>query len=99
MFTEAFHSTVKGIHLALEVKTSFGNSTPAMVSVRDPVHRSLDFSLTAFNDFTERDRRGGTCTHKKYKAKLERLRSARLTRHDQAVRLLDMQRLKAIKTF
>jgi hypothetical protein len=28
MFAEAFHSTVKSIHLALEVKTSFGNSTP-----------------------------------------------------------------------
>jgi hypothetical protein len=30
MFVEAFHSTIKGIHLALEVKTSFGNSTFAM---------------------------------------------------------------------
>jgi hypothetical protein len=29
MIVDAFHSTVKGIHLALEVKTSFGNSTPA----------------------------------------------------------------------
>jgi hypothetical protein len=28
MFVEAFHSTIKGIHLALEVKISFGNSTP-----------------------------------------------------------------------
>jgi hypothetical protein len=28
MFVEAFHSTIKDIHLALEVKTSFGNSTP-----------------------------------------------------------------------
>jgi hypothetical protein len=26
MFAEAFHSTIKSIHLALEVKTSFGNS-------------------------------------------------------------------------
>jgi hypothetical protein len=26
---EAFHSTIKGIHLTLEVKTSFRNSTPA----------------------------------------------------------------------
>jgi hypothetical protein len=25
---KAFHSTIKDIHLALEVKTSFGNSTP-----------------------------------------------------------------------
>jgi hypothetical protein len=29
MFAEAFHSTVKGIHLTLEVKTSFNNSTLA----------------------------------------------------------------------
>jgi hypothetical protein len=32
MFAEAFHSTIKGIHLALEVKTTFANSTPAMGS-------------------------------------------------------------------
>jgi hypothetical protein len=32
MFVEAFHSMIKGIHLASEVKTSFGNSTPAMGS-------------------------------------------------------------------
>jgi hypothetical protein len=32
MFAEAFNSTIKGIHLVLEVKTSFGNSTPAMIS-------------------------------------------------------------------
>jgi hypothetical protein len=30
MFVEAFHSMIKDIHLALEVKTSFGNSMPAM---------------------------------------------------------------------
>jgi hypothetical protein len=30
MFVEAFHSTIMNIHLALEVKTSFGNSMPAM---------------------------------------------------------------------
>jgi hypothetical protein len=28
MFAEVFHSTIKGIHLALEVKTFFDNSTP-----------------------------------------------------------------------
>jgi hypothetical protein len=32
MFVEAFHSIIKGIHLAPEVKTSFGNFTPAMGS-------------------------------------------------------------------
>jgi hypothetical protein len=30
MFVEAFHSMIKIIHLALEVKTSFGNSMPTM---------------------------------------------------------------------
>jgi hypothetical protein len=28
IFVEAFHLTIKGIHLAQEVKTSFGNSMP-----------------------------------------------------------------------
>jgi hypothetical protein len=28
IFAEAFHSTIKDIHLTLEMKTSFGNSTP-----------------------------------------------------------------------
>jgi hypothetical protein len=30
MFAEAFHSTIKDIHLTLVVKTSFSNSTPMM---------------------------------------------------------------------
>jgi hypothetical protein len=29
MFAEAFHSTIKGIPLAVEMKTSFDKSTPA----------------------------------------------------------------------
>jgi hypothetical protein len=37
--------------------------------------------------------------HTIVKAKLERLRSARLTRHNQAVGLLDMQRLQGAKTY
>jgi hypothetical protein len=32
LFVEAFHSMIKAIHLALEVKTSFGNSMPATSS-------------------------------------------------------------------
>jgi hypothetical protein len=32
MFAEAIHSIIKDIHLALEVKTSFGNSKPMMGS-------------------------------------------------------------------
>jgi hypothetical protein len=36
MFAEAFHSMIKDIHLTLEVKTSFGNSTPATGSGTEP---------------------------------------------------------------
>jgi hypothetical protein len=32
MFAEVFHSMIKSIPLALEVKTSYGNSTPVMGS-------------------------------------------------------------------
>jgi hypothetical protein len=32
MFAEAFHSMIKGIHLALDVKTSFDNSMPMIGS-------------------------------------------------------------------
>jgi hypothetical protein len=32
MFAEVFQSMIKGIHLTLEVKTSFGNFTPVMGS-------------------------------------------------------------------
>jgi hypothetical protein len=43
MFAEEFHSMIKGIHLALEVKTSFSNSTPMMTPVWNPALRSLNF--------------------------------------------------------
>jgi hypothetical protein len=48
-----------------------------------------------FNGIARRNRRR-TCTQQ-LKAKLEWLRSARLTGHDQAVRLLDLQRLQVTK--
>jgi hypothetical protein len=57
MFVEAFHSMIKGIHLTLEVKTFFGNSTPAMGSSMNPAHRSMDFPLTAINGITRREGR------------------------------------------
>jgi hypothetical protein len=62
MFAEAFHSTIKDIHLTLEVKISLGNSTPAMASVRNPTLRSLDFSLTVVNGITGREGERETCT-------------------------------------
>jgi hypothetical protein len=64
MFVEAFHSMIKDIHLALEVKTSFGNSTPTTDSSTKPALRSLDFPLTVVNGLVRKERRGGTCTQK-----------------------------------
>jgi hypothetical protein len=66
--------------------------------VRNPVLRNLEFPLTAIIGIIERERRGGICTPKSDKAKLEQLCLARLNHRDQAVRLLDMQKLQAIKT-
>jgi hypothetical protein len=41
MFAEAFHSMIKGIHLALEVKTSFDNSTFVMGSSMESSSQKL----------------------------------------------------------
>jgi hypothetical protein len=98
MFVEAFHSTIKDIHLALEVKTSFGNSTPVMGSSMKSSSQKPGVPTDSRHRHHQK-REEGTCIPKSYKAKLERLCSARLTHRDQAVRLLDMQRLQAIKTF
>jgi hypothetical protein len=89
---EVFNSMIKGTHLTLEVKTSHGNSTPTTIPTHNPVLRSLDFPLIAIIGNTGRERRRNLHT-KKLQRKLNRLRSARLTRRDQAVRLLDTQRL------
>jgi hypothetical protein len=57
----------------------------------------MDFPLVAIIGITGTERERNQ--HMKgYKAKLERLRLARLTRHDQAVKLLDMQKLQAMNT-
>jgi hypothetical protein len=91
MFVEAFHSTIKGIHLTLEVKTSFGNSTPVTGSSTQKPGLPTDSCQRPLPE--EREKRRNLHI-KSYKVKLERLRSARLTHYDQAVRLLDMQRLQ-----
>jgi hypothetical protein len=49
----------------------------------------------AVNGITGREERGDP--HTTVKAKLEQLCSVRLIRHNQAVRLLDMQRLQVVK--
>jgi hypothetical protein len=94
MFTEAFHSTVKGIHLALEVKTSFGNSTPAMGFSTGSSTQKPRLPTNSHQWLHQKREKSRNLHTKSYKAKLERLRSARLTRHDQAARLQDMQRLQ-----
>jgi hypothetical protein len=96
MFVEAFHSTIKGFHLALEVKASFGNSTPTMGSSTES--SSLKSGVPTYSRHRHRPREEEENLHtKSYKGKLERLRSARLTHRDQAVRLLDMQRLQVVR--
>jgi hypothetical protein len=62
MFVEVFHSTIKDIHLALEAKASFSNSTPATALVWNPVLRSLNFPLTAVNGNVRREAERETCT-------------------------------------
>jgi hypothetical protein len=66
MFEEAFHSTIRGIHLTLEVKTSFSNSTPTTgFSTASP-----RLPLITVISIAEKKRRGGTCTQKVTKQSL-----------------------------
>jgi hypothetical protein len=92
---EAFHSTIKGIHVHLEVNTSFGNSTPAMSSSAESSSQKPGVP-TDHHHWHHRKEEKENLHTKSYKPKLERLRSARQTRRDQVVKLLDMQRLQAI---
>jgi hypothetical protein len=63
---------IKDIHLTLEVKTSFNNSTPATAPMRNPALRNLDFPLTAINDIAESEGERERNLHtKSYKANLE----------------------------
>jgi hypothetical protein len=64
MFAEAFHSTIKGIHLALEVKASFDNFTSAMGFSTESSTQKPVLPLTTIIGLAGKERRGGTCTHK-----------------------------------
>jgi hypothetical protein len=88
---------IKDIHLALEVKTFFNNSTPVTGLSTESSPQKLGVPTDSNQRHRWKRGKKETCTQQ-LKAKLERLRSARLTHHDQAVTLLDMQRLQAIKT-
>jgi hypothetical protein len=96
MFAEAFHSTIKGIHHALKVKTSFGNSTPAMGSSMKSSSQTPGVPTDSRHRRHRKEEKENLYT-KSYEAKLERLHLARLTCRDQAVRLLDMQRLQVVR--
>jgi hypothetical protein len=94
MFAEAFHSTIKGIHLTLEVKTSCDNSTPVTGSSTESSSQKPEFPT---NNHHRHRWKEEDMHRKSYKVKLDQLRSTRLTHHDQAARLLDMQRLQVVK--
>jgi hypothetical protein len=81
--SKAFHSTIKGIHLALEVKTSFGNSTSATDSNTES--SSQKPGVPTDSRHRHHRKQEEEPAHKGYKEKLERLRLARLIRHNQAV--------------
>jgi hypothetical protein len=96
MFAKVFHSTINGIHLALKVKTSFGNSTSATGSSIESSYQKPGVPTDSHHRHHQKEGKENLHT-KSYKAKLEQLRSARLTCRDQAVRLLDMQRLQVVR--
>jgi hypothetical protein len=96
MFSEAFHSIIKGIHLALEVKTSFDNSTLAPGFSTESSTQKPRLPTNSRQRLRQKREKRRNLHIKNYKAKLERLHSAKLIRRDQAVRLLDMQRFQVI---
>jgi hypothetical protein len=94
---ETFNQHNKSIHLTLEVKTFLDNSTPTMGSSTESNTYKPGLPTDNCHRHHRKEEKGNLHT-KSYKAKLEQLCSARLAHRDQAVRLLDMQRLQVIKT-
>jgi hypothetical protein len=95
MLAEVFHSTIKGIHLAPRCEDLY-----RLFYACDGLHYGIQH-LEAWTSPDSRHRHHWkeerNLLTKSYKAKLERLRSARLTHHDQSARLLDMQWLEVVK--
>jgi hypothetical protein len=77
----------KGIHLALEVKPFLSNSTPVTGPNTKSSLQKLRSPIDSHHRHRQKREGERSPTHKGYKANLERLRSARLTRHDQTVTL------------
>jgi hypothetical protein len=69
MFVEAFHSMIKGIHLALEVKTSFGNSMPTMSSSTESSSQKLRVPIDSHQQHCWKEEKENLHT-KSYKVKL-----------------------------
>jgi hypothetical protein len=69
MFEEALHSMIKGIHLTLEVKTSFDNSSCATGS--NTKSSSQKPGVPTDSRHRHRRKEKKKPTHKSYKAKLE----------------------------
>jgi hypothetical protein len=70
MFVEVFHSMIKGIHLSLEVKTSFGNSMPAMGFNTESNTQKPGLLTDSHQRLRQKKRRGRTCTQKVTKQSL-----------------------------
>jgi hypothetical protein len=71
MIAEAFHSTIKGIHLALEVKTSFGNSTPATGFSKASSTQKSGLPTDSHQRLHRKREKRRNLHTKSYKAKLE----------------------------
>jgi hypothetical protein len=69
MFVEAFHSMIEGIHLALEVKTSFGNSMPTMSSSTESSSQKLRVLIDSHQQHRWKEEKENLHT-KSYKVKL-----------------------------
>jgi hypothetical protein len=87
----------KSIHLALEVKTFFGNSTTAMGPSIDPALRSMDFPWTAVISNTERERRS-SLHMKKLQSNAWAITLRKTDPTWPSGQLLDMTRLQVVKT-
>jgi hypothetical protein len=76
---------IKDIHLALKVKVFFGYSTPAIAPDTESSSQKPELTTTSHHRYHRERERERNLHIKSYKAKLERLRSVRLTLHEQAV--------------
>jgi hypothetical protein len=95
MFVETFHSMIKGIHLTLVVKTSFDNSIAATGSSTESSSQKPGVPTDRNHRHHQKEEKENLHT-KSYEGKLERLRSVRLTRHDQAVCIQTLNTFKHV---